>query len=194
MTDLARLNQMSVEDLKPLLNTRLPEYGDFTVAEFFLNQDSRGEFPATSALAIEIARQLSDDSGLPLLAALDAVQYTGAIGHFAGHEGRRSQPTRRADTDFWVGVLGIRSDWGTSSREGWPVTGFGPGECWMKGHYDGTFDQVTAAIKSRMVRDTVDPDDVDAADHARLFMTNVSAAARRLSKRAKDLGIEINID
>lgn len=199
--DLARLSQMTPEEIKPLLDTRLPEYGNFTVAEFHLNQDIhhlnpdlRGNFPSSSALTMEIARQLSDDGGLPLVDALQAVSYTGAVKHFASHEGRHSHPTHRADTDLWVGVLGIRSDWGTSPREGWPVTGFGAGECWMRGHFEGTFDQVTAAVKSRMVRDTVDVDGIDFADHARLFMTNVSAADRRLRKRAKELGIALDTE
>ena len=194
VSELARLSQMTPEEIKLLLDARLPEYGNFTVADFFLNRDSRGNFPGYAALFVEIARQLADDNGLPLLAALKFVSYTGAIKHFASHDGHHSHPTRRADTDLWVGVLGIRSNWGGSPRDGWPVTGFGPRECWMLGHYDGTFDQVTAAVKSRMVRDTVDVDGIDLADHARLFMTNVSAADRRLRKRAKELGIALDTE
>lgn len=194
---LAKLSQMNAGDLQSVLGTKLPEYGDFSVEEFVLDvpaYDRRQKrFPLSAALAIEIARQLSDEGGIPLVAAFKLIVYTGALRHFEQRAGEKTRAEDRPDRDLWVAVLGARNTWGNSPREGWPVSGFGADECWAYGHYEGTYDAITAAIKSRMIRDTVgaDMDDIEPSDFARVFMVNVSAADRRLHKRAADLGIKI---
>jgi hypothetical protein len=192
---LADLSQMSVADLKALLDTKLPEYSNFSIGEFVLDAfgydrpDFKG-FSLSAALAIEVARQLADDGGIPLIAALKTVIYTGAVSLFPDDD---IPPQELANNDFWVAVLGTRSDWwGESPRVGWPETAFGPSEVWLKSHYEGTFDHVTTAIKIRMADDAAGAMEGAAdVDSSRVFMTNVSAAARRLRKRAHGMGLEI---
>lgn len=194
MTDiaLAQLSQMTPDELTRLIKTPLPQYADLTVGDFVLDgPDAQGRYPWTAALALEVARQLADDKGLPIIAALNIVSYTGAIEHYASYSPASGLAAdEKADTDFWAAIVGTRNTWGTEPRSGssFGVTSFGPGEFWSTSHYHGTFDQMTADIKSRMIRDTIGHSD---SDPARVFMVNVSAADRRLRKRAADLKIDL---
>ena len=150
------------------------------------------------ALAIEIARQLSDDTsvseGPPMLAALDIVAYTDAVQSYFEFEAANRPPIKPL-TDFWIAVASARHTFEGDSRP-FPVSAFGPGEYWSNIHVVGSFDQVMRGIKLWMTRETnknksappyIDHD----ADPARISMANVSSATRRLIARANDLGIEV---
>ncbi len=172
---LAEISQMAAGELSALLNTKLADYSDFTVGQIVLaGPDANGLHPYSDALAIEVARQLSDYAGLPLTDAMRAVTYTGAIENYA------ARPADAVAADFWVAIVGARNTWGSEQRGSVPVTTFGPGEFWSTAHFHGTFEQMTNAIKDFIARDGIDYPE---SDFARVFMTNVSAADRRLSKR-----------
>lgn len=177
---LASVSQTTVEALTELLNE--PYSGaDLTLGQMALDgPDSLGEYAFNDALAIELARQLSEQSGLSLSSALRFVSYTGAVDHYASHL-KQYPSDRKADCDFWAAMSTIRS---TASGDTVPraaLTSFGSSEYWSSLHFHGTFDEVTSGLKSQMIRDAaIYPE----ADFARVFMTNVSAADRRLRERA----------
>lgn len=174
---LARLSQSGERELEALLDTPHPNYKDVTLGEMALPSALRGHYSLADALAIELARQLSDYYGLSLPAALQAVAYTGAIEHY--------QNAGKGE-DFWIGVTGTRNTWGDSERGSVPVTSFGPSEFWSTMHFHGSFGDVTGQVKAQMERDSAE---YPHSDFARLFMANVSAADRRLQKRIGDLGL-----
>jgi hypothetical protein len=144
------------------------------------------------ALAIEIARQMNDDSGIcggpSVLEGLRIVSYTGAVPLYFDYT--VSQPhVAKALTDCWLAVFSSRhscDEWGRGKSV--PVTSFGASEYWSSMHVVGSFDQVTREIKQAMTDDTLRYPDTDPG---RVFMANVSAADRRLRKRASDLGIHV---
>ncbi len=190
LADLARLSQMSLAELTAFAERPVPGH-PFKSGTYYLDGPSpAGKFGYLAALRIEVARQLSDDGWLPFSAAMDAVIYTGALSAYSGD---LPAPRFAPDQDYWVAVLGARTNWGAQPREGWPATGFGPGEVWTQGHFDGTYDVVVGAIKSRIIRDTMaaDADGNEPDDFARVLLANVSAADRRLRKRAAALGINL---
>lgn len=165
----AQLNQMSVEDLRALA---------WQPDSFSVGPRYRYQF--ADALTLEIARQLSDNSGLPLKEALRLIMYTMAVPSFPD--------AAASGEDFWLGVLSSRNTWGSQPRGSWPVTGFGPKEYWAEMHFAGLLSAVTAEISEWIARDTETYPD---SDPARIIMTNVSAADRRLRKRASEMGISI---
>jgi hypothetical protein len=190
---LAALSQMNVEALEKLIAARPPWAGGFTIGEFILDRPGPGaDFPALAALTIEVARQMADDGGLPLIEALRIVSYTGAIEHYRDYLSNYGPTVEMTvDSDFWAAVIGARNNWGHEPRlnSSIEVTGFGPGEFWSMAHYHGPFLQVMTQIRGRIGRDA---DDYPDSDYARLFMVNVSVAARRLGKRAAELGIDLS--
>jgi hypothetical protein len=187
---LARLHQTTIYGIKPFVEApdhvkalvEAPDDVRENMPSPYLDGDAdllwRGRYPYAAALGIEVARQLHDDSGVPLAEGLRISSYTGAVRGFFGHSG--------AD-DFWIAIVAARNDWGDGPRGTWPVTGFGPQEFWSTMHFAGTFDQVIAAIKDWMTGDASEY----GASPARIFMANVSTADRRLRKRAAALGIQI---
>lgn len=184
MEALAKLSQVPPSFLTELF--QLPELsGAFLPGD--LNLHFRGKFQFIDALAIEVARQMSDDSGILLKEAVRLVSYTGAVTEFIGRE-NPTQSAAKADSDFWLSVLGARASWGDQPRGKWPVTGFGPGECWHRMHFTGAFDAITTCMLEWMQHDEAEWPD---SDPARIFMANVSAADRRLRKRAGELGITV---
>lgn len=185
LSALALASQMTELDLARLLKTPHPDHKDMTLADMALPSALAAAYSYADALAVELARQLSDQYGLPLASALHFVGYTGAVEHYAVAD-KRYSPERKGDYDFWVAVTGARNSWGDDARGSLSVTGFGVSEFWTTMHFHGTFDQVTAQIKSQILRDGIDYSD---SDFARLFMANVSAADRRLQKRIGDLGL-----
>jgi hypothetical protein len=138
-----------------------------------------GRFEYADALAIEVARQLHDDSGVPLREGLRIASYTGAVSKYFDH--------RTDHGDFWIAVAAARNDWGDGDRGKTHVTSFGPNEFWSTMHFAGAFENVAGDINGWMM--------VDAREYgampARIIMANVSTADRRLRKRADDLGIKI---
>lgn len=187
---LAKLSQMSGDELKALLETKLPNHGGFTIGEFVLGEpDQRGLFSHAAALTIEIARQFSDNAGLAPSESLRVISYAGAVENYLAYPEKITPPTRKADCDFWISIVGARNTWGSNEPRGsFEVTGFGDGEFWSTSHFHGSFDQITAEIKSQMTRDGIEYPDTD---YSRIFMANVSAADRRLRERAKLLEIAI---
>lgn len=188
LTTLAALSQMSVVELKTIVDAKLPDFQGFTIGDFVLDGPYLpGVFPASAPLKIEVARQLFDNSGLPLLESLRIVSYTGAVEHYDRYDCKSALHDKAAD--FWAAIVGARNTWvGNDPRGSIEVTSFGSSEFWSTSHYKGSFGFVTGSIKDRLARETIDSPDSDAA---RVFMVNVSAADRRLRKRAADLGIVV---
>lgn len=174
LKQFAALSQISVEAMRSLIKSH----------EMLLPFDSfKREFTYRDALAIEIARQLSDKDGLPLAEAIRLVSYTMAVecyGMFPEHN--------VIAPDFWLAVTGSRNTWGTAPRGSWPVTGFGPKEYWAEMHFTGSLGEVTGEIAVWIGRDQIQHPD---SDPARIILANISAADRRLHKRAADMGIAI---
>lgn len=186
---LATLSQMRVDELSAIVDAKMPDFKGFTVGEFVLNgPDLSGAFPTSAALKIEVARQLSDNAGLSMQEALRIVAYTGGVDGYERYGCRFMLHDKAAD--FWAAIVGARNSWGDPEPRGSiDVTGFGLAEFWSTSHYKGSFGFVTDSIKDRMSReDLTQPD----TDPARVFMVNISAADRRLRKRAADLGIAID--
>lgn len=174
LKQFAELNQMSVEDMRTLIENH----------KMLLPFDRfKREFAYGDALAIEVARQLSDKDGVPIAEACRLVTYTIAVDNYAV----RSYNGTGAP-DFWLAVTGSRNSWGASRRGSVPVTSFGPGEYWAELHFTGSFGEVTGEIATWIGRDQVQYPD---SDPARIIFANVSAADRRLRKRAADLGIDL---
>lgn len=160
--------------------------------------ESRYRF--SDALAFESARQLSDDTtinvGPSMVSALDLIAYTGAVPEYLEYIAN-VEPLPKALTDFWVGVASARHSWGDAPRGSFAVSAFGEAEYWSSSRVAGSFGQVTQKIAGWMTRETNRDIDHD-ADPARIFLVNVSAAARRLERRVnetelgKELGIKID--
>lgn len=176
---LALLSQMTAERLEALvIDGDMPN--DNLAGD--INLHFAGRYEYADALAIEVARQLHDAQGLPLSEALRIVSYCRS-GQFD-----RPKSDSNIESDMWVAILGTRETWGASPRGSFPVTDFGQGEYWRTMHFAGTFDFVTAEIRAEVARDErLQPD----SDPARIFFANVSAADRRLRRRAADLGIVV---
>jgi hypothetical protein len=174
LKQFATLNQMTVEAMRSMINSH----------EMILPFDRfKREFTYLDALEIEVARQLADKDGVPLTEAVQLTSYTSAVGHYA----QRSYNGTGAP-DFWLAVTASRNTWGDHPRGSWPVTGFGPNEYWAELHFTGSFGEVTGEIAIWIGRDQVQHPD---SDPARIILANVSAADRRLRKRAAELGIEL---
>jgi hypothetical protein len=174
LKQFAALNQLSVEDMRSLINSH----------EMLLPFDSfKLEFAYRDALAIEVARQLADKDGVPLAEAVRLTSYTSAIEHYT-----QCSYNGTGAPDFWLAVTASRNTWGDEPRGSWPVTGFGPKEYWAELHFTGSLGEVTGEIAIWIGRDQVQHPD---SDPARIILANVSAADRRLRKRAADLGIAI---
>lgn len=144
------------------------------------------------ALAVEIARQLNDDSGISsgpsVLESLRVVSYAGAVPLYFEYLSAAPH-LAKALTDFWLAVSSSRNSCDESSRmESIRVTNFGPAEYWSNMHFAGSFSQVIEQVRQWMTRETTEYPD---ADPSRLFMANVSAADRRLRARAEEIGIRI---
>jgi len=172
LKQFADINQMSVENMRALIKNH----------EMLLPFDSfKREFAYGDALAIEVARQLADKDGVPLAEAVRLTSYTSAVDHYMARPYNGT-----GATDFWLAVTGSRNTWGDLPRGSWPVTGFGPKEYWAELHFTGSLGEITGEIATWIGRDQVQHPD---SDPARIIFANVSAADRRLRKRAADLGI-----
>lgn len=183
LQQFADLNQMSVEDMPSLINSHEILFSFTLPQESRLLHSFKREFTFSDALAVEVARQLADKDGVPLTEAFRLIAYTNAIENYAA----RSYNGNGAP-DFWLAVTGSRNTWGASRRGSVPVTGFGPKEYWAELHFTGSFGEVTGEIAIWIGRDQVQHPD---SDPARIILANVSAADRRLRKRAAELGIEL---
>lgn len=171
---MAELHRMTVAELRDLGDDTSP-----TALDGFKHR-----FDFADALEIEIARQMSDKDGVPLREALRLSAYTMAVNYYLAHK-----EAGGASEDFWLAVTASRNTWGSAPRGAWPVTGFGPGEYWSEMHYTGSLGTIVGEISESIGRDQAQYPD---SDPARIFMCNVSAADRRLRKRAADLGIELH--
>lgn len=143
----------------------------------FSNQDV---FTYGDVLGIEVARQLHDDGGMPLADAAKLV-WSAGVAVLWESLGKGSPK------DFWIAVVRHRNTWTPSTPRGsFPVTLFGALEYWSSAHFSGMLADINRDIAdyvSRVERDHPD------SDPARIILTNVSAADRRLRKRAAALGI-----
>lgn len=148
--------------------------------EQFALQDT---FSYADALLCEVAMQLSDDGGMSFADASFLVANAGLAGFFSLSIGMLS----RSD-DFWTGIARNRNTWGAAPRGSWQVTHFGPSEYWSSAHFAGTLEAITQEIEEYIRRIEIEHPD---SDPARIFLTNVSAADRRLRRRAAKLGITV---
>lgn len=73
-------------------------------------------------------------------------------------------------------------------RASFPVTLFGSAEYWSSAHFSGTLAHINRDIAEYV--SSVESDHPD-SDPARIILTNVSAADRRLRKRAAALNIRV---
>lgn len=175
LKQLADLHQVSAAEMRKILSEPSP----MAIAAF------KRDFDFSDALEIEIARQMSDNAGVPLGEALRLSAYATAVNCYFAQ--KKSDAGSRQD--FWLAVTASRNTRGSEARGSLPVTGFGPGEYWAEMHYTGSFGAIMGEISESIGRDQIlHPD----SDPARIFMANVSAAERRLRKRAVDLGIDLN--
>lgn len=183
LKQFAELNQMSVEDMRSLIRNHEILFVYTSLQEGQSPHSSNRKFSLPDALAIEVARTLSDKDGVPLVEAFRLIVYTMAVEHYIA----RSYNGTGAP-DFWLAVTASRNTWGASQRGSVPVTSFGPKEYWAELHFTGSFGEVTGEIATWIGRDQVQHPD---SDPARIIFANVSAADRRLRKRAADLGIDL---
>jgi hypothetical protein len=175
LKQLADLHQAAATDLSDI-------FGDHSELKAIDAFKHRFDFP--DALEIEIARQMSDKAGVPINEAFRLSMYTNAIPTYLACK-NSDQGSRQ---DFWLAVVASRNTWVSEPRGSCPVTGFGLKEYWAEMHYTGSLGTIMGEISESIGRDQVlHPD----ADPARIFMANVSAADRRLRKRAAELGIKI---
>ena len=135
-------------------------------------------FRFADALEIEVARQLHDDFGVPLTEGLRLAAYTMAVRSFLDAQSADSS------SDFWLAVTSTCNTWGNEPPGSWPITGFGPKEYWAEMHYVGSLGAIMGDILLSFGQDQVSYPDFYPA---RIVMTNVSAAYRRLRKRAHPL-------
>ncbi|TFV75843.1 hypothetical protein E4K64_14755 [Bradyrhizobium frederickii] len=174
LKQLADLHHMTAEELLNILNDPAPKAIGFS-----------GRYNFADALEIEIARQMSDKAGVPLNEAFRLSMYTMAVQSFLSHR----SVTSGSLVDFWFAVAASRNTWGSAPRGMWPVTGFGAREYWAEMHYTGSLVVIMEEITQSIGRDQAHYPD---SDPARIVMCNISAADRRLRKRAAELVIELD--
>jgi hypothetical protein len=170
--DLCELFKLAKNDDLPIICSEAYEQ--------FMLQDT---FSYAEALLCEVTMQLSDDGGMPFADASALVANAGLIAFFAMPAGALP----RSD-DFWMGIARNRNTWGTTRRGSWPVTHFGQSEYWSSAHFAGTLEVITREIRDFFQREEIEHPD---SDPARIFLTNVSAADRRLRHRAAKLGMAV---
>ncbi len=181
-----RLAQMTDREVKDNLFSGYSTNGLGVAVPYGLisnDRTHRRRFTYTQALAVEVARQWSDQNGLPLRWALHLIACTDGIQKFAELCRQTRYPS-----DFWIAVLSARNTWGSAPRGTWPVAGFGKAEFWADNHFTGTLGSVAGEMSEWIGRDKFQYPD---SDPARIFMCNVSAADRRLRKRAAEMNITI---
>jgi hypothetical protein len=148
--------------------------------EQFALQDT---FSYADALLCEVSMQLSDDGGMSFADASILIANAGLAGFFSLPTGVLSR-----SNDFWTGIACNRNTWGAAPRGSWKVTHFGPSEYWSSAHFAGTLEAVTREIREYIEREEIEHPDTDPT---RIFLTNVSAADRRLRRRAAKFGIAV---
>ena len=162
---VVRLHELALNDEIPLI-----------ASESFRVFSHENTFTYRDILAIEVARQMHDDGGIPMTTASKLVQNAGV-------------DAREDGADYWIAIVRYRNTWGGSTDRGsLPVTDIGSGEYWSSAHFSGSFAEVSKSIADDI--GTTARDDPD-SNPARIFMANVSTADRRLRKRAISLGIQI---
>lgn len=154
-----------------------------TAAEPFVSFSEMRSFSYLDALMIELTRQLQDDGGIP--AAVAAGFVWNAIGHGIDDWSRPGS----AGNDHWIAMLRWRNTWFDGPRGSIPVTILGMKEYWSTAHFGGSLQTVQADIAEAIKSYSDDHPDSDAA---RIVMANVSAADRRLRKRAAEMGIDLD--
>lgn len=145
----------------------------------FLAFSTGQQFTHLDALMIELTRQLQDDGGISPAVASRFVWNSIGVGDWSAN-------ARRAD--HWIAMVRWRNTWGSAPRGSWPITLLGPKEYWSTAHFAGSFSAIQGEIAEAIETYSADHPDSDAA---RILMTNVSAADRRLRKRAAEMGIDL---
>lgn len=164
--DAQSLHQAMSVDQLPIIG------GDDLLGNFILRQ----QFSYDEALMVEVARQIHDDGGLPLAVASNIVW-----------NGIDFADMRATPDDYWVAVIRSRNTWDDSVQRGsWPVTLIGVGEYWSSAYFAGSLSHVQNKL-SGYINQSRETD----SDPARILITNVSAADRRLRRRAAAKGIAV---
>ncbi|MCW5694555.1 MAG: hypothetical protein KIT48_19520 [Pseudolabrys sp.] len=182
----AALMQMSVDEVRSLMNS-MPSLASQTSVAMARLSGAGVRYSYREALAIEAARQLTDDGGLSMESAMRIV-----ISNIGRYFEYRCSDSGKTDSDFWIGVTRARNTWDQAKepRGSYPVTSFGPGEFWSGNHYAGALAEVLTTTQEWQRHDEqMYPE----SDPAAIFLTNISAADRRLRQRAGDL-IEVDAD
>jgi hypothetical protein len=154
------------------------------VSEDYTKFSLQDTFSYADALEIEVARQLSDDHGIPLRAASKLASNAGAAFALDISYGTKSA------SDFWVAIVQSRNTCPETSRP-WAYGAKKstlPDEYWSSCYFSGTFAEASRAVADYIERQD---EDVPDADASRVFMANASAADRRLRKRAAKIGVDI---
>jgi len=162
---------------KAAANEELP----LDAGQSFLSFSETQSFTYHDALMIELTRQLHDDGGVSPVVASKFIW--NSIGSNYAHD--------HAASDRWIAMVRWRNTWGAAPRGSFPVTLFGPNEYWSTAHFAGSLQSVQADIAEAI--DSYS-DDITESDAARILMANVSAADRRLRKRAATLGVAVTAD
>jgi len=176
-SQFAALMQMSAAELGALM-LQAPAFAAQTPVAMARLSGAGVRYSFREALTIEAARQLTDDGGISMDNAIRIV-----ISNVGRYFEDRNCAGGKTDSDFWIGVTRARNTWDQNkeARGAYPVTGFGAGEFWSGNHFAGTLAQVIAATQEWQRHDEqMYPD----SDPAAIFLTNISAADRRLRNRA----------
>jgi len=145
------------------------------------NLDSHfdGHYRYSDALAVEVARQLSENNGICAGPRMEeAIQFAAYAGAVAFYLEDSAAPL---SGDYWAAVVSTRNAAPNATTA----------EYWSSMRFTGTLDQIMREISASLAREAADYPE---AAPSRVFMVNVSAADRRLRKRAAALGIALSID
>lgn len=186
LQEFTELNQMPRDKFRSMLwrgKLHLPSRADGSLSGWT-------RYRYADALSVEVSRQISDRNGITLEAAREIIVGSDAIRSFLNVRSvsTGSEWSDNPKADFWVGSVFFRNTWPAHKRRKTEVSSFGPTEFWSSDHFSGTIEFVTKEIE-RWIEHTAEqyPD----ADPARIFLVNVSAADRRLRRRAEQFGIRV---
>ena len=136
-----------------------------------------GQYRFSDALAVEVARQLSENNGIcagpRMEEAIRFASHAGAVAFYLEASAEQSSG------DFWAAVVSTRNSAANAK----------PAEYWSSLRFTGSLDQIMNEMNASLAREAADYPE---AEPSRVFMVNVSAADRRLRKRAAALCINLD--
>lgn len=146
--------------------------------------DAGDQLQYIDALAVELARAIDDgrdiplDSGASLERGLRMIAHCGAVEAFLAY--KPNDPDQALVlTDFWVGIVAISAP--DKKAPAIPTR-----DHRISGYYFGPKPSVDAEINLRIAFDEASRGDTEAY---RVLHLNISAAARRLKRRAAERGV-----